>query len=104
MSNNPLTVKRSFSGGRVGIGVRLQSRGWPGDSVTVAGSVDISTATAREIAALLIAAADAEDAKIAKKNAADARRKAWRDREVAAGRLVVMSAREFFKTPTGAQT
>ena len=85
MSDNPLTVKKSFRGACVGISVRLQSRDWRGNSLTVTGGADISTATAREIAALLIAAADAEDAKIAKKNAADARRKAWRDREVAAG-------------------
>ena len=60
-------------------------------------SIDLTTAEARALAASLIAQADAADLKVAKKVAAEARRKAWRDREVAAGRMKVMSMKEFFR-------
>ena len=61
------------------------------------GRADISTADARILAASLIAIADEADAKVAKAQAAEARRQKWRDREVAAGRIKIMSVEKFFR-------
>jgi hypothetical protein len=47
---------------------------------------------ARQLAASIIAAADAADAKLNKKKSESARKAKWRAREIAAGRMVVMTA------------
>ena len=87
----PITVKKSFKEGCVGVRVDLKSSNWPGDSVKVEGTTDLPSAQARELAMALIAEADRVDAKVAAKAASDERRRKYREREIAAGRLVVFS-------------
>ena len=70
--------------------VALQS-GWYGDHIKLEGTTDLTSAEARDLAASLVAEADRADAKVAAKTASDERRKKWRDREVAAGRLKIVS-------------
>lgn len=89
-----VTVKASYRDGCVGIGIKLRCNGY-GDSARIEGSATITTEQARSLAQSLIAAADKEDAKTIAKAAAKDRRKKWRDREVAAGRMVSMSVKEF---------
>ncbi len=91
-----ISVKKSYKDGHVSVRVALKGRGWPGDSVKVEGDTDITSAQARGLAAALVAEADRADAKVAAKEAAEARRKKWHDREVAAGRIKVISAQSFF--------
>ena len=77
------TVKRAYDDGRVKIVASLSA--WRArESVGVQASGEIPAAAARQLAADLIAEADRIDAKTAKKAAFDARRRAWRNREVAA--------------------
>jgi len=64
--------------------------GYYSDRVTVQGRTDMSSAEARDLAKALILEADRADAKVSAKVASDARRKKWRDREVSAGRLVLI--------------
>lgn len=85
-----ITAKKSFKDGHVRVRVILQS-GWHGDHVKLEGTTDLTSAQARELAASLIAEADRADAKVAAKAASDERRKKWRDREVAAGRMKIVS-------------
>lgn len=92
----PFTVVKSYQDGRVGLRVALRSSDWQGPSITMQATATITTTEARELAAALIQQADAEDAKLLKKEAAEARRRKWRDREVAAGRIKVMSTADFF--------
>ncbi|MCS3690978.1 hypothetical protein [Bradyrhizobium elkanii] len=82
-----INAKKSYKDGHVSVRVVLNARGWQSDSVKVEGTTDLTTAQARDLAKSLISEADRADAKIAKKAASDERRKKWRDREVAAGRL-----------------
>lgn len=91
----PFAAKRSHRAGLVELG--YAGRTWSaGASIAIKLSDDISTEHARELAAELIRLADEADAKVAKEVAAKARRKAWTDREVAAGRMKLFSAAEFF--------
>ncbi len=84
-------AKKSHKDGHVSVRVVLKARGWQSDSIEVKGGTDLTTEEARELAAALLAEAERADAKVAAKAASDERRKKWRDREVAAGRLKVMS-------------
>lgn len=86
----PFTVAKACESGRVRIRTRLRAGGF-GSSISVQGAADISTADARAFAADLIRQADEEDARVAKKQATEERRRKWREREIAAGRLRVMS-------------
>lgn len=49
------------------------------------------------MARALVEEADRADAKVAAKKASEDRRQKWRDREVAAGRLKIFGAGEFFQ-------
>ena len=91
MAKDSITVKRAYSDGLVSISVRLSGSGYRSDSINVMGSTDISIPVARSLAADLIRLADEADVKAEKKRAADERRKKWREREIAAGRMQVVS-------------
>ena len=90
--SDKISVKKSYRDGHVALNVTLNDR-----SVKVIGSTDLSAAQARELAESLIAEADRADAKVAAKAAKEDRRKKWRDREIAAGRIKIMDAGSFFR-------
>jgi len=83
----PLEAKRSYKAGCVNVRINLRSHH---DSTKIEATATLTTEQARALASSLIGLADMEDAKVKAKSAAEARRKAWRDREIAAGRLKVM--------------
>lgn len=92
-STAPVTAKRSFNDGKVALNIALKVQGWGGGtSARINASTDLTTAQARALAEELAALADSADAAVARRDAKDARRKAWRDREIAAGRMVVIGA------------
>lgn len=80
------SVKRSYRDGHVAL--RFSVRG---GYVKIDGGSDLNIADARKLAAALIAESDRADAKIAAKKASDERRQKWRDREIAAGRMKVIT-------------
>lgn len=86
-----ITAKKSYKDGHVSVRVVLKTNGWRGDSLKIEGSTDLSSEEARDLARSLIAEADRADAKVATKVASEARRKKWRDREIEAGRMKVVS-------------
>lgn len=88
-------VKRSYKDGHVSVRINLKANGWKSDSINVQGGTDLTSAQARELAKSLLAEADRVDAKVAAKAASEARRKKWRDREVAAGRLKIVELGSF---------
>jgi hypothetical protein len=90
MSDKPITAKKAFESGFVSVQIDLNVRHF-GDTAKIKAGTYISTASARELAADLIRLADEADAKIANKKAAEERRQKWREREIAAGRLKVIS-------------
>lgn len=90
----PIIAKKSYKDGHVALAIRLRSGGW-GDSVKIEGSAELTSEQARALAHSLTELADASDAKVAAKAASEDRRRKWRYREIAAGRMVQMSAREF---------
>ncbi len=96
MSKPAFSVKRAYGDACVRISVALSSHGY-GPSVSVNASHEISTAEARELAKNLIAEADRADAAAAKKQAEKGRRAQYTEREIAAGRMVKISATEFFR-------
>lgn len=86
-------IKKSYRDGHVGLRFSVKASGRHGDSIRIDGGADLSTAEARDLARALIEEADRADAKIAAKKASDDRRKKWRDREIAAGRMQVITLR-----------
>lgn len=90
-----LSVKRSYTKGSVKLCMSLSAHGLHLDSIKADASCDLSSADARALAAALIAEADRVDAKAAKDKAQEDRREKWRQREIAAGRMVSMSPAEF---------
>ncbi len=92
----PVVAKRSYKAGHVAVAVTLCVTGYSHDSAKVDMRTNLTTSQARALAQSLVSLADAVDAKIAAEEAAEARRKKWRDREVTAGRIIEMSAKEFF--------
>ncbi len=92
-----LTARRAAGGGGITITVRLRGGGFYRDTVRVDGSTDLTSTEARVLAASLIVCADQVDAAVEKKAAGEARRKAWRDREVAAGRMKIMEVSDVFR-------
>lgn len=95
MTRTEISAKRSYKDGHVSVSVNLKARGWQSASVAVQGNTDLTSAQARELAKSLLAEADRADAKVAAKAASEARRKKWRDREVAAGRLKIVELGSF---------
>ncbi len=91
MERKPAVVaKKGYKDGIVGLAISLRCHGY-GDGARIDGSTDLSIQQARELAAALISHADAAEAAIAKKAAQEDRRQKWRDREVAAGRMQIIS-------------
>lgn len=85
----PVIAKKSFRDGRVALGITLKAPGWPGDSVQVNAKAELTTDQARELAQRIMTLADEADAKVERQRAKQARRQKWKDREVAAGRMVI---------------
>lgn len=88
----PITAVKAYKGGHVRIKMSLNVSDRY-ESVKVEGATELSTADVRKLVADLIVLADAADAAIAKKIAVEARRAAYHDREIAAGRMKVFSFR-----------
>ena len=96
MTDQPeITVQKSFSDGKIGVKIKLKSGGWR-PSIRIEASTELTTLQARVFAAALITAADLEDTKIAKKQAEKDRKRAYQDREIAAGRTRVLSIEDVF--------
>lgn len=93
MTKTAITVVQSHSLGQITLRITLRAAGYNGDSIAIQGSTTLSTVDARSLAESLVAFAEAADAKVAKKTAEEDRRKKWRDREIAAGRMKIMSWR-----------
>lgn len=88
----PIVAKKSHKEGHVAIGIILKCRGWhSNDSAKVEGGTDITAAQARELAAALIECADKADAKVSAKAAHEERRRKYRERELAAGKMIVFN-------------
>lgn len=88
--SDPVVAKKSYHAGQVGVSMRLSCGSWSSGHVKVEASADITTEQARFLAQTLTVLADAADAKVAAKPTSEDRRKKWRDREIAAGRMVVL--------------
>lgn len=89
---------KSFKDGHVKLRVDAGARGWHGDvEVSASVSVDLDLSTAKQLQIDLATAIEKEAAKMAAHQDRQARRKAWRDREVAAGRMQVVSLTDIFK-------
>jgi hypothetical protein len=82
---------KSFNDGRVGLRINLDCSDFGGVLSHITASADITATEARTLAASLIALAELAEAKVAKKAAAEDRRQQWRNREIAAGRMKVMT-------------
>lgn len=90
MSKILAKVQKSYQDGHVKLRVEASAHNRHQEaSATVA--VDLDMEAARNLAANLLLAVEKEEAKIKAKQDREARRKAWRDREVAAGRLKIIS-------------
>lgn len=96
MSKPVIKVSKSYSDGHIQLSVKA-SAGHIGQSIASTVAVAVSLADARALQTELAAAVEKEAARLQTKVDQEARRKAWRDREVAAGRMQVFSANEFFK-------
>lgn len=86
-------VKKSYRDGHLALRFSVKDR-----TVRVDGGSELSTAQARDLATALISEADRADAKVAAKKESEERRRKWRDREVAAGRIKIIGAAKFFGT------
>lgn len=87
----PLSVRRSYCDGKVGVRMELSVLGSYGRGLSKSLlSADISVEDARAIAAALLAEATLVEGKEQKKALHEERRRKWRDREIAAGRMVVI--------------
>jgi hypothetical protein len=86
-----IAAKKSFTEGRVSIAIALRPHPmWGHDRARIDASTELTTAEARALAQSLVALADESDARAARTAAADERRRRWREREVAAGRMAVL--------------
>lgn len=93
MAKTPFTVTKGDRDGRVGIRCALRGSGaYSQADIQMQATTSLTTTEARELAAALIQQADAEDAKLLKKEQAEERRRKWHNREIAAGRMKVFSA------------
>lgn len=89
---------KSFKDGHVKLRVDAGARGWHGDAeVSASVVVDLDLATAKQLQIDLAAAIEKEAAKMVAHQDREARRAAWREREIAAGRMQVFSAAEIFR-------
>lgn len=89
----PVAVRKSNSIDHIAISIRLACRDWRSGHAKIEAGTAITTEHARDLARELIALADSADARKAAKATSEARRRKWRDREIAAGRMIVLGAR-----------
>lgn len=98
MKQPPFVARRSSRDGNIAVTAKLTCRNWPNvGSIRMEASADLTIAQARELAAALVALAEKEEAKMAAKEAQGERRRKWREREIAAGRMRVFTPAEFFR-------
>jgi ribosome-associated translation inhibitor RaiA len=83
-------VQKSYQDGHVALRVTA-SASRRGQDASASVAVDLPLETARQLHADLGAAIEKEAAKVQAHLEREARRKAWRDREVAAGRMKIIS-------------
>lgn len=85
-------AKKAYNNGYVSVGFNLKCRAWHNGcaNAKIDGRTDITTIEARELASALIQCADEADAKVTKKAKHDENRKKYREREIAAGRMIVI--------------
>lgn len=89
-TNRPVVPIKSHKVGHVAIRISLRCRGgFGGDASNIDGRTELTVAEARELAEKLITFADCAEATVFAKQAQEQRRKQWRDREIAAGRMKV---------------
>ena len=86
----PVAARKSYRNGTVALAIALKCGGY-GPSANITARTEITTAQARELARSLITLADQSDAKAAAKDAAEQRRRKWRDQEVKAGRMIAFN-------------
>lgn len=85
-------VSKSFKDGHVALRVEAGAHSWGGgETVSASVSVDLDLATAKALQIAMGEAIEKEAAKVAAKQAYETRRKKWRDREIAAGRMQVFT-------------
>lgn len=90
----PVKVSKSYRDGCVKLRVSAKASGvYGGPSITSSVDLDLKAEDARAFCQELLAEVEKAEAKVAAKNAAEDRRKKWREREIAAGRLKVISLR-----------
>ena len=92
-TDSPIAAKKSMKDGHVGIRATLRCNGWGADHARIDAGTDLTVAQARDLARALIDLADVAEALLAKKVATTARRKAWREREIEAGRMLMIGLR-----------
>jgi electron transfer flavoprotein alpha/beta subunit len=93
MGEPAIAAKKSYAERSVEIAVKLKGQGWGhGDRVQVAGSTNLTTEQARALAAQIVAVADEADARADKRAAAEDRRRKWRNRQIASGKIQVWGA------------
>ena len=87
MSDPVITAKRSFRDGCVSITFDGEAYGHGGAHIRAKAQADVTVQQARALAASLIDLADRAHKRAADLAARAARRRKWREREAAAGRL-----------------
>jgi hypothetical protein len=87
-------VQKSYQDGHIKLRVDA-SASRRGHDVSVSAAVDLDLEAARWLSASLLVAVEKEEAKIKAHQEREARRKAWRDREVAAGRIKILPPQPF---------
>lgn len=90
-------VTKGFLDGSVSLSVQGNAGGYRQPDIKVSISVPLTIAEARALAADLEKFASAAETKVAVSAAKEESRRKWRDREVAAGRMKIMNASEFFR-------
>jgi hypothetical protein len=85
---SPIKAAKSYRDRSVSVKMSLRVSGYSADHAKIEAATAITTDQARELAAELVALADAADAKAEAAEAAKERRRKWADQEVAAGRMV----------------
>lgn len=90
MSKILAKVQKSYQDGHIKLRVDA-SASRRGHAISVSAAVDLDLEAARNLSANLLLAVEKAEAKIKAHQDREARRKAWRDREVAAGRITIIS-------------
>jgi len=88
-----MKVKALKSGreGHIRIKITGRSHGWRSDDISATIAVDLDLETARAFHAEISAAIEKETAKVEAYQKREDRRKAWREREIAAGHMKVIT-------------